>query len=462
MPPPTAQPLATRILLGPALRTQSDHRLVRLVREGYEAAFEEIVRRYRRPLDRFAAAIVGPRAEDVTQDAFSKALLALRGSEAEIELRPWLYRIVRNTALNDLRDGPPASDELDDGQPGGGPSAAVEAERREEMAELMRRLRALPETQRAAIVMRELEGLSHEEIAAALGVSGGAARQAIHRARTALRDGFGLLLPLPLLRALIDGGGELAGGAAAAGGASAGATTLGGLGGGAALKVGVATVLVAGTVGAGIAVQGHRAEGPEPASAASQPGQASSAASGGAVLADEGGGSGEGGPGEDRGGHGSGDGHGGNRGPGGDGGGSGSGEGGSGGGSGSSGSGGGSGSGSSGGKGSSGGSGTSGEDGGHNSPSHSDGGSGEDSSGGSGSGSGSGSSGGSDSSGSDGGSGSSGGSDDVVSTPEPTPTLEPSGGDGESSSGSISGSSGDSGSSGSGSGSSGSGSDDGA
>ena len=77
------------------------------------------------------------------------------------------------------------------------------AERREELTELMERLRALPEPQRAAIVMRELEGLSHEEIAAALGVSGGAARQAIYRARQALRDGLGLLLPLPLLQALL-------------------------------------------------------------------------------------------------------------------------------------------------------------------------------------------------------------------------------------------------------------------
>jgi Sigma-70 region 2 len=113
--PPAAEQLSARFLAGPALRAQPDRRLVRLVRlvrEGYESAFEEIVRRYRRPLDRFAAAIVGPRSEDVTQDAFSKALLALRGSEAEIELRPWLYRIVRNTALNDLRDGPPPSEEL--------------------------------------------------------------------------------------------------------------------------------------------------------------------------------------------------------------------------------------------------------------------------------------------------------------------------------------------------------------
>ena len=57
--------------------------------------------------------------------------------------------------------------------------------------ELMQRLRDLPEPQRAAIVMRELEGLSHDEIAAALGLSGGGARQTIYRARQALRDGLG-------------------------------------------------------------------------------------------------------------------------------------------------------------------------------------------------------------------------------------------------------------------------------
>ena len=263
MPPPPAEPFATRVLLGPALRTQSDRRLVTLVRQGYETAFEEIVRRYRRPLDRFAAAIVGGRSEDVTQDAFSKALLALRGSEAEIELRPWLYRIVRNTALNDLRDRPPSAEQLKETIPGG-LSAAAEAERREEMAELTERLRALPETQRAAIVMRELEGLSHEEIAAALGVSGGAARQAIHRARTALRDGLGLLIPLPLMRMLFDHSAEAAaaagvGAAAAGGGAGAAA---GGIGAGGAVKAGLAAALIGGAVGTGVAVQnGHNNNG---------------------------------------------------------------------------------------------------------------------------------------------------------------------------------------------------------
>jgi RNA polymerase sigma factor (sigma-70 family) len=292
VPPPSAEPFAARIFLGPALRTQPDRRLVKLVREGYEGAFEEIVRRYRKPLDRFAAGFVGNRSEDVTQDAFSKALLALRGSEKEIELRPWLYRIVRNTALNDLRDGPPPTAELGEGTLTG-PSAAVEAERRAEIAELIERLQALPEPQRAAIVMRELEGLSHEEIAAGLGVSGGAARQAIHRARTTLRDGFGLLVPLPLLRLLFDqgvdaaAGGAAAGGAAAAAGAAAGGggTALGGIGAVGALKVGLATAVLAGSVGAGVAVEHHHGgerRGPEVAEAATFAGDDGRGGDGGA------------------------------------------------------------------------------------------------------------------------------------------------------------------------------------
>jgi RNA polymerase sigma factor (sigma-70 family) len=245
MPPP-AHGLAPRLITGPTLRVQSDRRLVRLVREGYETAFEEIVRRYGRPLSRYAAAIVGSRSEDVTQDAFSKALLALRRDDSDIELRPWLYRIVRNTALNDLRDRPPAAAELAEAIAVGGSPAEL-VEQREELTGLMERLRSLPEAQRAAIVMRELEGLSHDEIAAALGMSGGAARQAIYRARQALRDGAGMLVPLPLLKALLAADSPAA--------AEAAGSAVGMAGAGLAVKATAATVLVAGTVGAGVALQ---------------------------------------------------------------------------------------------------------------------------------------------------------------------------------------------------------------
>jgi RNA polymerase sigma factor (sigma-70 family) len=261
--PPRAGGLPARLVLGPALRAQSDGRLVRLVREGYEGAFDEIVRRYRRPLGRFAASIVGGHHEDVTQDSFRKALEALRGGDAEIELRPWLYRIVRNTALNDLRDRPPAAAELAEELVAGTRSAAAEAEEREEVAELIERLRALPENQRAALLMRELDGMGHEEIADALGISKGAARQAIARGRAAVRSGFGALLPIPLLRSLLDGAASTEAGVGAGALAGAGATAIG-AGGAGALKIGLATVVVAGSLGAGVAIEhggtGHGAQ----------------------------------------------------------------------------------------------------------------------------------------------------------------------------------------------------------
>ena len=274
MPPP-AEGLASRFFLGPALRTQPDRRLVTLVRGGYEAAFEEIVRRYGRPLTRYAASIVGSHSEDVTQDAFSKALLALRRDDAEIDLRPWLFRIVRNTALNDLRDRPPSPEVLAEAIVGGR-NPAEELEQREELADLIKRLQALPEPQRAAIVMRELEGLSHDEIAAALGLSGGAARQAIYRARQALRDGAGMLIPLPFLQAMLAGSGpgaaEAAAGAAGIGGAA---------GAGVALKATAATVLVAGAVGAGVAIK----DNPQAHDAKAAPTRASQSGSGDIVAA---------------------------------------------------------------------------------------------------------------------------------------------------------------------------------
>jgi RNA polymerase sigma factor (sigma-70 family) len=232
--------LTTRFLGGPALRFQPDGRLVSLVRDGYESAFEEIFRRYGAALRSYAASIVtAQRADDVTQEAFTKAYLALRGTDKEIQLRPWLYRIVRNTALTDIRDQPKAGIELDETQAAGMSPEEV-AEQREEVRRLMEGLRELPEPQRAAIVMRELEGLSHEQIATSLGLSGGAVRQSIYRARRALREGLGLLVPMPMLRWLLEEGFNQGASAAAAGG-----------GAGIAVKTGVAALLAAGTVTTG-------------------------------------------------------------------------------------------------------------------------------------------------------------------------------------------------------------------
>ena len=96
-----------RRLAGAAIRCQPDSRLVGLVRDGHDLAFEEIVRRYRSQLVSYAGAIVPEhRAEDVVQEALTRAHTALGKDQAEMNLRPWLYTIVRNGALNSLRNEP--------------------------------------------------------------------------------------------------------------------------------------------------------------------------------------------------------------------------------------------------------------------------------------------------------------------------------------------------------------------
>ena len=191
-------------LAGAALRCQPDSRLALLASEGQDRAFEEIVRRYRQSLVAFASGIVpAHRAEDVVQEALAKAHRALGASDREVKLKPWLYTIVRNRALNDRRDEP-VHEQLDEGFDGV-PQPPDVAARHEDLAQLVAGVKALPAAQREALIQRELEGRSHEEIASAIGARPGAVRGLIFRARIALRDGLGLLIPTPLLRALLSG-----------------------------------------------------------------------------------------------------------------------------------------------------------------------------------------------------------------------------------------------------------------
>ncbi len=229
--------LSKKILVHPVLRAQPDRRLVALAREGNEAAVDEIVRRYRPALKRYAASIVPvDRADDVVQDTLARALSGITAGDAEIHLRPWLYTIARNTAFNELRDAGPPYEQLDENYDGvEQPPQALE--RREQMRSLFAGLQGLPEAQRQALVKREMEGRSHADIGADLGISVGAARQLIYRARGALREGIGALVPMPLLRELLEGGGTN-GVAAAGGGAIAVKATVAVLATGAALTAG--------------------------------------------------------------------------------------------------------------------------------------------------------------------------------------------------------------------------------
>src|SRR3954451_9537811 len=217
-----------RLLRSPArlagaslLRLQSDERLVSLARDGHEQAFAAIVERYRDALVRYATRIAGAerRADAVQQPVVSAHSPLVADRERGIELRPWLYRIVHNASLNQLRG---ARDEapLDAAALAALPDDAVD--RRARLREALDAVAALPPVQRDAILLRELEGRSHEEIAEALGVTKGAARQHLFRARGALRAAATAITPEPLLeRLLFTASGSGATDAIAAGGLGA-------------------------------------------------------------------------------------------------------------------------------------------------------------------------------------------------------------------------------------------------
>jgi len=184
-----------------SLRMQGDDRLAELVGQGSEAAFEAIVHRYRRALVRHCAQLVGHYdADEAVQDALLKAHRALAAGTPVHSFGPWLHAIAHNSALAILagrRDGAEYRE--------GDIRIELDADhlRRERLDTLVGALRSLPERQRQALVMRELEGRSYDEIAARIGASNGAVRQLLSRARTSIRDRLGTLVPVDLLARLI-------------------------------------------------------------------------------------------------------------------------------------------------------------------------------------------------------------------------------------------------------------------
>ena len=104
------------------LRLQDDTRLVALAREGHDPAFAAIVDRYGPQLQRYCARLLNDshpsRAEDAVQQAFVNAHAAMKTSEQELALKPWLYRIAHNAALNVLRAGKDESMALDEDRAG--------------------------------------------------------------------------------------------------------------------------------------------------------------------------------------------------------------------------------------------------------------------------------------------------------------------------------------------------------
>ncbi|HEV2777285.1 MAG TPA: sigma-70 family RNA polymerase sigma factor [Solirubrobacteraceae bacterium] len=156
---------------------------------GDDAAFTALYERYYGPLLGYTRSILldGEDARDATQNALESALRALPARDASRPLRPWLYKIAHNEAITIVRRRRPQSELVESLEPAV-PGPEFDAEQRGRLAQLVDDLRTLPERQRGALVMRELNGLSYDEIGVALGLSNEAARRAVFDARNALHD----------------------------------------------------------------------------------------------------------------------------------------------------------------------------------------------------------------------------------------------------------------------------------
>jgi RNA polymerase sigma factor (sigma-70 family) len=178
---------ASRLLL--AGRLLSDERLAKLAGRGDAQAFTTLYERHHQAIYRYCRSIIrnDHDAQDALQSAMTRAYTALCASERDLAVRPWLFRIAHNEAISILRRRRPEDQLVDVHE---SPDGDVErtADERERLSILLADLRVLPERQRAALLMRELSGLSIEEIAGALSVSAGAAKQTLFEARSSLHE----------------------------------------------------------------------------------------------------------------------------------------------------------------------------------------------------------------------------------------------------------------------------------
>src|ERR1700681_361481 len=175
----------------PLLRLQSDERLVALTRRGQHAAFEVICARYQTRLLSFCRHMLSSRedAEDVLQEVFTAAFNAVLADEREINVRPWLYRIARNRSLNHLRRASAIGvDSMDVHFAEHGLSTGDRAIRRESFRELLSDVQQLPETQRTALLLREIDALSYDQIADAMETTVPSVKSLLVRARISLAE----------------------------------------------------------------------------------------------------------------------------------------------------------------------------------------------------------------------------------------------------------------------------------
>jgi RNA polymerase sigma factor (sigma-70 family) len=175
----------------PLLRLQSDERLVALIRRGNHGAFEALVSRYQSRLHAFCRHMLGSRedAEDVLQEVFAAAFNAMQADERPLNVRPWLYRIARNRSLNHLRKQQPIGvDSMDVHYSEGGLTTADKVHKREDFRLLLVDVQSLPETQRTALLLREIDALSYDQISEAMDTTVPSVKSLLVRARVSLAE----------------------------------------------------------------------------------------------------------------------------------------------------------------------------------------------------------------------------------------------------------------------------------
>ena len=178
-----------------------DHELVQRVQRGDSAAFDLLVRKYQHRIIALIGRYVGDWSEcqDVAQETFLRAYRALDGFRGDAQFYTWLHRIAVNTAKNHLVSAgrrPPTGDidvadaeQFDSGiRLRDNDTPERELMRQEVEQTVLRAVQALPEELREAITLREVEGMSYEDIAERMGCPIGTVRSRIFRAREAIDE----------------------------------------------------------------------------------------------------------------------------------------------------------------------------------------------------------------------------------------------------------------------------------
>ncbi len=164
--------------------------LLEACRRGEPGAFEELIEGTHRQVYTLAYRLVGDRheAEDVAQDAYLRAYRSLRKFRGEARFETWLYRIVANVAMTHLRRRGRFGDLLPEGQE---PVLEQQVQDPDDSlgdAEVSRALASLPDGQRVVVVLKDVYGFSCQEIGDRIGISEGAVKVRLHRARRRLRE----------------------------------------------------------------------------------------------------------------------------------------------------------------------------------------------------------------------------------------------------------------------------------